>query len=338
MLKVIEVENLVKIYSNGTRAVDGISFSVDEKEIFGFLGPNGAGKSTTIKTLVGLIRPTSGVMRLGGVDIRKHPGEIKRQTGYASQETAIDDRLTGWENITLQGHYYHLPSREIAERSKEVLEIFDMYERRNDLADSYSGGMLKRLDIACALIHRPQILFLDEPTLGLDVQTRQVIWHYIEHLREEEGMTIFITTHYMEEADSLCRRLAIIDHGRIVALDTPGALKAKIGGDIVTVRFASENGKLNTLLSSIRSLPRVKKINATEEGIHRIMVEQSGDQLVPEIIRAADEQNVGVQSIRLKRPTLDDVYLHFTGHEIREEKGDREAQGKARRMKSRARR
>jgi ABC-2 type transport system ATP-binding protein len=338
MSKVIEVENLVKIYSNGTRAVDGISFSVDEKEIFGFLGPNGAGKSTTIKTLVGLIRPTSGVMRLGGVDIRKHPGEIKRQTGYASQETAIDDRLTGWENITLQGHYYHLPSREIAERSKEVLEIFDMYERRNDLADSYSGGMLKRLDIACALIHRPQILFLDEPTLGLDVQTRQVIWHYIEHLREEEGMTIFITTHYMEEADSLCRRLAIIDHGRIVALDTPGALKAKIGGDIVTVRFASENGKLNTLLSSIRSLPRVKKINATEEGIHRIMVEQSGDQLVPEIIRAADEQNVGVQSIRLKRPTLDDVYLHFTGHEIREEKGDREAQGKARRMKSRARR
>ncbi|HEX32235.1 MAG TPA: ATP-binding cassette domain-containing protein [Candidatus Acetothermia bacterium] len=338
MSKVIEVENLVKIYSNGTRAVDGISFSVDEKEIFGFLGPNGAGKSTTIKTLVGLIRPTSGVMRLGGVDIRKHPGEIKRQTGYASQETAIDDRLTGWENITLQGHYYHLPSREIAERSKEVLEIFDMYERRNDLADSYSGGMLKRLDIACALIHRPQILFLDEPTLGLDVQTRQVIWHYIEHLREEEGMTIFITTHYMEEADSLCRRLAIIDHGKIVALDTPGALKAKIGGDIVTVRFASENGKLNTLLSSIRSLPRVKKINATEEGIHRIMVEQSGDQLVPEIIRAADEQNVGVQSIRLKRPTLDDVYLHFTGHEIREEKGDREAQGKARRMKSRARR
>ncbi len=338
MSKVIEVKDLVKVYPNGTRAVDGISFSVDEKEVFGFLGPNGAGKSTTIKTLVGLIRATSGDMYLGGVDIRKHPEEIKRQTGYASQETAIDDRLTGWENITLQGHYYHLPSREIAKRSKEVLEIFDMYERRNDLADSYSGGMLKRLDIACALIHRPQILFLDEPTLGLDVQTRQVIWHYIEHLREEEGMTIFVTTHYMEEADSLCRRLAIIDHGRIMALDTPGALKSQIGGDLVTVRFASKNGKVDALLSNIRTLPNVKEIKVTEEGIHHITVEQNGDQLVPAIVRAADEQNVGVQSIRLKRPTLDDVYLHFTGHEIREEKGDREAQGKARRMKSRARR
>ncbi|MCD6142421.1 ATP-binding cassette domain-containing protein [Candidatus Bipolaricaulota bacterium] len=338
MKNAIEVENLVKVYKNGVRAVDGISFQVQTGEIFGFLGPNGAGKSTTIKVLVGLLNPTDGVLRINGVDIRRHPAEIKRATGYAAQETAIDDRLTGWENITLQGRFYHLSGREIRARATEVLQMFDLYERRNDLTETYSGGMLKRLDIACALIHRPQILFLDEPTLGLDVQTRQTIWRYIEQLRAEHGMTIFLTTHYMEEADSLCDRVAIIDHGRIMALDGPGALKSQIGGDLVTVRFAGDVGKVNMLLDVIRGLPRVREVNAGEDGIHRIVVEQHGDQLVPEIVRVANEHAVEVQSIRLKRPTLDDVYLHFTGHEIREEEGNREAQVKARRMKSRARR
>jgi ABC-2 type transport system ATP-binding protein len=338
MSKAIEVADLVKVYRNGVRAVEGISFAVEKGEIFGFLGPNGAGKSTTIKVLVGLLNPTSGTLKINGVDISKHPAQIKRATGYAAQETAIDDRLTAWENITLQGHFYHLSRREIRDRATEVLKMFDLYERRNALTETFSGGMLKRLDIAEALIHRPQILFLDEPTLGLDVQTRQVIWRYIERLREEEGMTIFVTTHYMEEADALCDRVAIIDHGRIMALDGPGALKAQIGGDLVTVRFASEDGKVDALLSAVRSLPRVREVNAVEDGIHRIVVEQHGDQLVPEIVRVANEHQVGIQSIRLKRPTLDDVYLHFTGHEIREEEGNREAQVKARRMKSRARR
>lgn len=338
MSHAIEVEDLVKIYKNGVRAVDGISFHVKQGEVFGLLGPNGAGKSTTIKVLIGLLNPTSGTLKINGIDIRVHPAEIKRATGYAAQETAIDDRLTAWENITLQGRFYHLLRQEIRDRSVEVLEMFDLYDRRNDLTATFSGGMLKRLDIAEALIHHPQILFLDEPTLGLDVQTRQAIWSYIERLREEEGMTIFVTTHYMEEADALCDQVAIIDHGRIMALDTPGALKARIGGDLVTVRFVGEDGKVNVLLNAIRSLSRVREVNAAENGIHRIVVEQHGDQLVPEIVRIADEHGVEVQSIRLKRPTLDDVYLRFTGHAMRDEPENREAHAKARFMRGKTRR
>jgi len=338
MAHAIEVSDLVKVYRNRVRAVDGISFHVRNEEIFGLLGPNGAGKSTTIKMLIGLLNPTSGTLKINGIDIRTHPAEIKRATGYAAQETAIDDRLTAWENITLQGRFYHLSRRETRERSAEVLKMFDLYERRNDLTATFSGGMLKRLDIAEALIHRPRILFLDEPTLGLDVQTRKMIWDYIERLRSEHGMTIFLTTHYMEEADSLCDRLAIIDHGRIMALDTPGALKARIGGDLVTVRFVGEDEKVGVLLNAIRSLPRVREVNTAENGIHRIVVEQHGDQLVPEIIRIADEHGVEVQSIRLKRPTLDDVYLSFTGHALRDAEESREAHAKARFMRSKARR
>ncbi len=338
MSHAIEVSDLVKVYKNGVRAVDGISFHVKKGEVFGLLGPNGAGKSTTIKVLIGLLNPTSGALKINGIDIRVHPAEIKRATGYAAQETAIDDRLTAWENITLQGRFYHLSRQEVRDRSVEVLKMFDLYDRRGDLTATFSGGMLKRLDIAEALIHHPQILFLDEPTLGLDVQTRQAIWRYIERLREEEGMTIFVTTHYMEEADALCDQVAIIDHGRIMALDTPGALKARIGGDLVTVRFAGDVGKVDVLLDVIRGLPRVREVNAGEDGIHRIVVEQHGDQLVPEIVRVADEHGVEVQSIRLKRPTLDDVYLHFTGHAMRDELENREAHVKARFMRSRTRR
>ncbi|HDL86623.1 MAG TPA: ATP-binding cassette domain-containing protein [Candidatus Acetothermia bacterium] len=336
MSKAIEVEDLVKVYRNGTRAVDGISFSVDEKEIFGFLGPNGAGKSTTIKTLVGLIRATSGTLRLRGVDIHRHPGEIKRQTGYASQETAVDDRLTGWENITLQGHYYHLPSKEIAQRSEEVLKIFDIYERRKDLADSYSGGMLKRIDIALALIHRPAVLFLDEPTLGLDVQTRTMIWSYIDKLRKEYGMTIFITTHYMEEADALCDRVAIIDHGRIQALDRPGVLKQQIGGDIITVRFsASNDGAIPALIEAIQGLTNIKEVGPAQDGIYRIIAVRNGDQLIPKIVELGEQHAVATESIRLRRPSLDDVYLKFTGREMRDEEGSREKIGKNRRTQRR---
>jgi ABC-2 type transport system ATP-binding protein len=236
---VIQVVGLTKIYRGGILAVDDISFSIHKGEIFGLLGPNGAGKSTTIKVLIGLINPTGGRLLINGIDIAAHPAEIKRATGYAAQETAIDDRLTCMENIYLQGRFYHLEKREILDRSAEMLRMFDLYERRDDLTESFSGGMLKRLDIAEALIHRPQILFLDEPTLGLDVQTRKVIWKYIERLRHEQGMTIFLTTHYMDEADQLSDRVAIIDQGKIKALDRPDNLKATIGGDIIITRLMS---------------------------------------------------------------------------------------------------
>jgi ABC-2 type transport system ATP-binding protein len=281
MSKAIEVKDLTKVYHGGVHALNGISFDVEEGEIFGFLGPNGAGKSTTIKVLIGLLNPTGGVLHINGVDIRRHPSETKRATGYAAQETAIDDRLTGQENIALQGHFYRLPRRGIQARSAEILELFDLYDPREDLTETYSGGMLKRLDIAEALIHRPKILFLDEPTLGLDVQTRQVIWGYIERLRKQQGMTIFLTTHYMEEADALCDRVAIIDHREIKALHTPSALKAGLGGDLIRVRIDGPDGNAASVVTSFRSIPQVHEVEGDGNGRYRIIVRQQGDKVIP---------------------------------------------------------
>jgi ABC-2 type transport system ATP-binding protein len=257
MSAAIQIEKLIKVYKGGIRAVDDISFDVGEQEIFGFLGPNGAGKSTTIKCVIGLLHPTGGRILINGTDVRRDPKRVKEMIGYASQETAIDDRMTGWQNLSLQGRFFHLMHREIAERGEEVLRLCGLWERRNDSAGTFSGGMLKRLDIAAALIHRPSVLFLDEPTLGLDVQTRKVIWDYIQKLRTEQKMTIFLTTHYMEEADELCDRLAIIDRGRIMAIDAPGALKARIGGDLVSARFVASDENLSLLVEAISARPEV---------------------------------------------------------------------------------
>jgi ABC-2 type transport system ATP-binding protein len=335
---VIEVVGLTKVYRGGILAVDDISFSIHKGEIFGLLGPNGAGKSTTIKVLIGLLNPTKGRLLINGIDIAAHPAEIKRATGYAAQETAIDDRLTCMENIYLQGRFYHLTRQEILDRSAEMLRMFDLYERRDDLTESFSGGMLKRLDIAEALIHRPQILFLDEPTLGLDVQTRKVIWKYIERLRHEQGMTIFLTTHYMDEADQLSDRVAIIDQGKIKALDNPDNLKATIGGDIIITRLISRDGQLQPVLHSIEGLPQVTNIEERRDGAYWIIVRRDGDKVIPEIVSLAERAGISIESISLKKPSLDDVYLHFTGKQIREAEESREAHGRARRMRGRMRR
>ncbi len=337
-MEAVTVENLVKVYRGGIRAVDGVSFAINEREIFGFLGPNGAGKSTTIKCIIGLVKPTAGTIKILGMDVRKDPWVTKRSIGYAAQETAVDDHLTGWENLYLQGRFYRLPREEIRKRGEEVLRLFGLWERRNDLAQTYSGGMLKRLDIACALIHRPKILFLDEPTLGLDVQTRAAIWDYIRKLREEHGMTIFLTTHYMEEADELSDRVAIIDRGKILALDKPGALKASLGGDLITLKFVSADERLPPLLSAIQALPGVREVRSSPDGIHWIWVEQRGDRLIPELVQLAVAHGIQVDSVRLKRPTLDDVYLHYTGREIREAEASREEHVRARILQRRVRR
>lgn len=337
-MEAVTVENLVKVYRGGIRAVDGVSFAINEREIFGFLGPNGAGKSTTIKCIIGLVKPTAGTIKILGMDVRKDPWVTKRSIGYAAQETAVDDHLTGWENLYLQGRFYRLPREEIRKRGEEVLRLFGLWERRNDLAQTYSGGMLKRLDIACALIHRPKILFLDEPTLGLDVQTRAAIWDYIRKLREEHGMTIFLTTHYMEEADELSDRVAIIDRGKILALDKPGALKASLGGDLITLKFVSADERLPPFLSAIQALPGVREVRSSPDGIHWIWVEQRGDRLIPELVQLAVAHGIQVDSVRLKRPTLDDVYLHYTGREIREAEASREEHVRARILQRRVRR
>ncbi len=339
MEKTIEVKNLIKIYKREIVAVNNISFSVHKEEIFGFLGPNGAGKSTTIKILIGLIKPTNGKLFLNGIDIAKQPWQIKQNAGYAAQETAIDDRLTCLENIYLQGHFYHLPKEEIRRRSEEVLKMFNLFNRRNSLADTFSGGMLKRLDIAEALIHRPKILFLDEPTLGLDVQTRQTIWEYIRKLRHDNQMTIFLTTHYMEEADALCDRVAIIDQGEIKAIDSPEKLKQQIGGDIITVNFsAADNGKIQNVLMEVRQIPRVKEVDLGRSEIYQIIVSQKGDKIIPEIFSICQKNKVSINSIRLKRPSLEDVYLHFTGRTIQEKEGSKEDLMKTRMMRHRLRR
>lgn len=337
MSRTIEVTDLVKVYRNGVRAVDGISFSVGKGEIFGFLGPNGAGKSTTIKILIGLVNATEGKLLVNGIDITKHPTEIKTATGYASQETAIDDRLTAWENITLQGHYYHLTGQEIRTRSEEILKMFDLYERRNDIAETFSGGMLKRLDIAEALIHQPQILFLDEPTLGLDVQTRKVIWTYIKRLREEHGMTIFLTTHYMEEADTLCDRVTIIDRGTIKAIDRPEALKTQLGGDVISISFGDDADPAS-VLERINQVPQVLTIEKNGNGTHRIMVSEEGERIVPQLFSLCEKEGITIDAISLKKASLDDVYLHYTGHAMRDADENKEAHFKARMMRGRARR
>ncbi len=337
MSEAIVVENLKKTYSNGVEAVRGISFTVHYGEIFGFLGPNGAGKSTTIKTVIGLLKPTSGKILLDGCDVEKEPYKARLAKGYASQETAVDDRLTAFENVYLQGKYFRMDSREIAKRAEELLKMFGLWERRNSLVETFSGGMMKRLDIAAALIHKPKILFLDEPTLGLDIQTRSAIWEYIRKFKES-GMTIFLTTHYLEEADALCDRVAIIDKGKIMALDKPGVLKSQIGGDLITMTFAGGKDRVEKFLSAVREKEGIKSVSRMKNGVYSIVVEKDGDKMIPELFRLAEKFGVSIDSVRLKRPTLDDVYMKYTGRTIREAESSRDENIKNRLITGRAKR
>jgi len=326
MDKAIVIEGLKKTYSNGTEAVKGVSLAVDYGEVFGFLGPNGAGKSTTIKAAIGLLKPTSGKVYLDSFDI-----------GYASQETSVDDTLTAYENIYLQGKFFHLAPKEIDKRAKEALQMFGLWDRKNDLVESFSGGMRKRLDIASALIHEPKILFLDEPTLGLDIQTRHAIWDYIINLQKNLGITIFLTTHYLEEADKLCDRIAIIDQGEIKAMDKPGILKSNIGGDIITLTFETKKEKTNSFINLIGKMNNIKSANMLKNNVCRIVVEKNGDQIIPIIFSLAQQKDISIGSVRLKRPTLDDVYLNYTGKTIREAESTKEETKKERLMMRRMR-
>jgi len=337
MDKAIVIEGLKKTYSNGTEAVKGVSLTVDYGEVFGFLGPNGAGKSTTIKAAIGLLKPTSGKVYLDSFDIEKYPYEARISKGYASQETSVDDTLTAYENIYLQGKFFHLAPKEIDKRAKEALQMFGLWDRKNDLVESFSGGMRKRLDIASALIHEPKILFLDEPTLGLDIQTRHAIWDYIINLQKNLGITIFLTTHYLEEADKLCDRIAIIDQGEIKAMDKPGILKSNIGGDIITLTFETKKEKTNSFINLIGKMNNIKSANMLKNNVCRIVVEKNGDQIIPIIFSLAQQKDISIGSVRLKRPTLDDVYLNYTGKTIREAESTKEETKKERLMMRRMR-
>jgi len=287
--------------------------------------------------LTTLLRPTSGRAVINGYDVVGRPDAVRRSIGYVAQDLSSDDNLTGRENLALQAGFYHIPRREARRRITEVLDLVGLSERADDLVETYSGGMRKRLDIAAGLIHRPRVLFLDEPTLGLDIQTRRQIWQYVADLRREVNMTIFLTTHYMEEADSLCDRIAIIDRGRIRAVDSPAALKVQIGGDLVTLRLAGEERAVEEAARIISGLPQVRQLDRRGNGDEYTAVVTNGEQVLPSLFEACQPTGARIVAVAVKRPSLDDVYLAFTGRELRDETGSREEALRARMMMRRVR-
>ncbi len=321
----VEVESLVKVYNDGTKAVKGISFDVDEGEAFGFLGPNGAGKSTTIKILTTLLHKTSGSAMVAGLDVESEARKIRKLIGVQMQETVIDEDLTGRENLLLQGHLQQMHGQPLKERVNELLKIVDLEEAADKRAGYYSGGMKKRLDLASTLVHRPKLLFLDEPTTGLDPQARATIWSYLKQLNQEDGITTFITTQYLEEVDRLCRRIAIVDNGEIVAKGSPSELKQEIGADAITLGFG--NGGTGNGVNK----DRAKQILGGLQGINRItdsdgglvVYAKNGGYIVPDIVRAFDGADIRLSSIAVSTPTLDDVFLKHTGRRIRPEEIDK---------------
>jgi len=311
------VENLVVVYGDGTRAVDGISFDVQEKGIFGFLGPNGAGKSTTIKTLTTLLRKTSGRVSVAGFDLDESPSKIRKAIGVLSQETSLDVDLTGRENLRLQGRLQQLHGRALEDRVDELLRMVQLDEVAGRLAGRYSGGMRKRLDLASALIHNPKVLFLDEPTTGLDAQSRAAIWEHLEGLNRKDGITIFLTTQYLEEADRLCGQLSIIDHGKLIAGGSPAELKATLGGDAITMGLkggteAPLKSKAKAIIIAIQGVTRVVE---SDGGV--VAYAKDAGQTVAEIVTSLDRNGIRISSLSISSPTLDDVFLHETGRRIR---------------------
>lgn len=384
-INTIEVKELTKIFDKTVKAVNGISFNVKEGEILGFLGPNGAGKTTTLNMLSTLLRPTSGTATVNGHDILTEPDAVRRSIGYVFQDTTLDIELTGRENLDFHGRLYGLDRNARHQRIKELLELVQLTDRADNLVKTYSGGMKRRLEIARGLLHHPKVLFLDEPTLGLDPQTRRSIWEHIQRLNQEKNVTIILTTHYTEEADYLCKRILIIDFGKIVALDTPDNLKARLEGDVVSLLFKNP-AAIETFRPLLESKKWVHRINVVASGnnyaamsrmmqtmptmsgnmdIGGVMSEMdsgtirdrqktakpskkkseqpvvdeslhfggetctkclnllvdSGGHRIPEIVKLADKAGVILESVELRKPTLDDVFLSVTGRNIREEKG-----------------
>jgi ABC-2 type transport system ATP-binding protein len=310
---VVTVEHLVKAYGTGDRtftAVDDVSFTVNRGEIFGFLGPNGAGKTTTISVLCTLLRPTAGSVRVAGFDVARQAHDVRRSIGLIFQDPTLDNQLTAQENLDFHAFAYDVPSAEARARGEHLLKLMELWDRRNDLVKTFSGGMKRRLEIARGLLHRPSVLFLDEPTQGLDPQTRALIWRYLLGLRDASDVTLFMTTHYMDEAE-YCDRIAIIDQGQIVALDTPDNLKAMVGGDVVTLRTRDDGVAERELRERWGLDPQ------RSDGELRFEVAQ-GDEFVPELVRGLTPR---VDSISVNRPTLDDVFMKLTGRTIRDQEG-----------------
>lgn len=311
----IETKSLTKSFGDVV-AVNNISFSVQQGEIFGFLGPNGAGKSTTMMILTSLLKPTSGQALISGFDVTVDPKQVRKNIGYVQQESTVDEYLTGRENLLLQAKLNHIPKNEINKRIDEVLELIELVDKQDQAVVTYSGGMRKRLDIAGGLLHRPKVLFLDEPTVGLDIQTRRKIWEYIKKIHTEFEMTIFVSTHYMEEADQLCDRVGIIDNGKIQIIDSPENMKNAMGNEVISIVLGNEENH-DTLMSEIKKIEFVKKIN--QDGSKLTLFASNGTEVIPKIFQISSELGIKIQSISLTQPTLDDVFISYTGHEIRDD-------------------
>ena len=317
MNDVISVEKLEVVYGDGTRAVNGIDFAVTDGEFFGFLGPNGAGKSTTIKVLTTLLRKSSGMARVLGHDVSSKAKEIRPLIGVQAQETVVDGDLTGRENMVLQGNLHGMRGRGLDDRVDELLKLVELTDVADKRAAYYSGGMKKRLDLASSLVHEPKLLFLDEPTTGLDPQSRAGIWNYLRKLNKEDGITIFLTTQYLEEADKLCDRLAIIDQGQIVTSGTPSELKSEIGADAITLSVEGNGGSAEKAREVLQGISGIGEVVDGGGGI--TVYARNASTLVPDIVRAFDASSLKLTSINLSRPSLDDVFLKHTGHRIRAE-------------------
>ncbi|HEV3312466.1 MAG TPA: ATP-binding cassette domain-containing protein [Chloroflexota bacterium] len=306
----VEVVDLKKTYGKSVRALDGVSFRVDAGTVFAILGPNGAGKSTTVKILTTLSRPDSGTATVAGIDVLNHPGLVRRHIGCVGQKSGVDREATGRENLALQGHIFGLSGRALKMRVSDLLDRFALSDAGDRVVRTYSGGMSRRLDIAIGLIHRPEVLFLDEPTTGLDPEVRVDMWQEIARLADEENITVVLTTHYLEEADRLAERLVIVDRGRIVAQGTPNALKSDLGGDTIQVTLR-DSGQTGVAAESVAGVEGVDEVT-TDSGSMRART-INGAVMVPTLLAALEAQAIAVASVVVARPSLDDVYLKYAG-------------------------
>ena len=307
----IKVENLTKEF-DGLVADDNVSFDIETGEIFGLLGPNGAGKTTILSMLSTILKPTSGTAIVNDLDILKDEDGVRKSIGIVFQDQSLDDELTAYENMDFHGRLYRIPKNIRQERTEELLKLVELEDRKDSLVKTFSGGMRRRLEIARGLLHHPKVLFLDEPTLGLDPQTRNHLWQYIENLNKEKDITIILTTHYMDEADKLCERVAIIDLGKIIALDTPQKLKEDLGGDVITIKSPDADKIYSKIKASW-----VKNIES-HDGFVTINLE-SAEKHITEIVNLSSQNNIDIESLSIHKPTLEDVFLNFTGKTIREQ-------------------
>jgi ABC-2 type transport system ATP-binding protein len=312
-VEAIKVENLRKRYGD-IQALDGVTFDVRDGEVFGLLGPNGAGKSTTVRVLTTLTKPDSGTAHVAGNDVVRHPNRARQAIGYVPQDSGIDREATGRENLMLQGRIYGLRGAGLRTRVAELMELVGLADAADRVVRGYSGGMRRRLDIALGLVHRPSVLFLDEPTTGLDPEARAAMWVEVERLARQESLTILLTTHYLEEADRLANRLAIVSRGQVVVEGTPEELKRGLQGELVTVELREPDGRVAEAVGLLERFPGARETNA--DGLHIRTRVPDGAQAIPTLLASLDSAGITVASVTTSRPSLDDVYLHYTGREF----------------------